>query len=349
MLISQSNLTLYNEKLTGFILTKKMLTNENKFAFKIHKTLLDVGSEVIQLAIEHKIKETEPIPAFFGRHIRENNMNSRFLKDVKITLENYVRNNSNQYPNSLEIFDITSNVAIAQNLLNSANDPIWLRKVIAMDNLNFVKCLNNLRIIRNEFYGHLTCYQINESKYNEILGYLKILIKELVQSFDTNKISSYEQKIIEIQNILIISTNEFEKFKNEFEEQIKVLSEKYENLQTRFLQLSSYPLEPIPNFIGRTAILENIKEIFREKQIIILHSMSGRGKSAIANEYGWRLYNKETDFVINWMESDNDTKLYDEFQSFYKRFSKDREIEDSLASSYLARKYKLQKKSLLNV
>jgi hypothetical protein len=146
-----------------------MLTNENKFAFKIHRTLLDVGSEVIQLAIEHKIKENGPIPDFFREH--HNNMNSPFLKDVKITLENYVRNNSNQYPNNLDIFDISSKIAIARNLLNSTNNH---RNEIEMGNLNFDKCLNNLRVIRNKFYGHLTNYQINETEYNEIKSQLKI-------------------------------------------------------------------------------------------------------------------------------------------------------------------------------
>ena len=58
-----------------------------------------------------------------------------------------------------------------------------------MDYLNFDKCLNNLRVIRNKYYGHLTNYQIDETKYNEILEYLKILIKYLVQYFDPSKIA----------------------------------------------------------------------------------------------------------------------------------------------------------------
>ena len=36
-----------------------MVTNENKNAFKIHKTLIDTGNEVIQLSIEHKIRNSE--------------------------------------------------------------------------------------------------------------------------------------------------------------------------------------------------------------------------------------------------------------------------------------------------
>ena len=97
-----------------------MLTKENKFAFKIHKTLLDVGSKVIQLSIEHKITgSNELISDFLQRH--HNNVNNSHLRDFKRTLDNYVRNNLNQYPDSLEIFDITSKLAIARNLLNSTN------------------------------------------------------------------------------------------------------------------------------------------------------------------------------------------------------------------------------------
>ena len=85
--------------------------------------------------------------------------------------------------------------------------------------------------------------------------------------------------------------------------------------------ISSYLPEPIPNFSGRTTVLNNIKSIFNVKQIIILNSVSGTGKSAIANRYGWKLKD-ETDYIITWMESDSDLKLLNEFQSFYKRFSK---------------------------
>ena len=164
-----------------------MLSDENVFAFKIHKTLLDIANEVIRLSIEHKIKEIEPIPDFFRRH--HNNLNNSHLRDLKRTLDSFLRSNSNQYPDSLENFDISSKIAIARNLLNSANNPVWSSNEIVMDYLNFDKCLNNLRVIRNKYYGHLTNYQIDETKYNEILEYLKILIKYLVQFFDPSKIA----------------------------------------------------------------------------------------------------------------------------------------------------------------
>jgi hypothetical protein len=208
-----------------------MLSNENVFAFKIHKILLDVGSEVIQLSIERKIKEIEPIPDFFRRH--HNYMNNPHLRDLKRTLDNFLRSNSNQYPDSLENFDISSKIAIARNFLNSTDNSLWSSNEIVIDYLNFDKCLNNIRVIRNKYYGHLTNYQIDETKYNEILEYLKILIKYLVQFFDPNKIASYGKKITEIQNIHIIAPDEFEKFKNDFEsfkEQVRQLNEKYEKI-----------------------------------------------------------------------------------------------------------------------
>jgi tetratricopeptide (TPR) repeat protein len=84
--------------------------------------------------------------------------------------------------------------------------------------------------------------------------------------------------------------------------------------------ISGYLPEPIPNFSGRTTILNNIKSIFNEKQIIILNSVSGTGKSAIANRYGWKLKD-ETDYIITWMESDSDLKLLNGFQKFNFQFS----------------------------
>ena len=77
-------------------------------------------------------------------------------------------------------------------------------------------------------------------------------------------------------------------------------------IQCSIDEISSYLPETIANFSGRVDILNNIGSIFNTKQIIILYSTSSTGKSAIANEYGRKLREEKSDFVIIWMKSDSD-------------------------------------------
>jgi len=350
-----------------------MLSNENVFAFKIHKILLDVGSEVIQLSIEHKIKEFEPIPDFFRRH--HNNMNNPHLRDLKRTLDNFLRSNSNQYPDSLENFDISSKIAIARNLLNSTNNSLWSSNEIEMDYLNFDKCLNNLRVIRNKYYGHLTNYQIDETKYNEILEYLKILIKYLVEFFDPNKIASYEKKITEIQNIHIIAPDEFEKFKNDFEsfkEQVRELNEKYEKIQIQNelnQNLLIRKVEKIEEKINlnkevglisekycpdtRCFIKRDQDEIILDKlankedtDIIVLTGIGGIGKTILASYLANKLYD-EFNYKYKWFDSNND--LNEKYRLILEKEFNQFETNKEYIISYLSNNLKDEKSNVLFV
>ncbi len=210
-----------------------MLTDENKYAFKIHKILLEIGNEVIQLSIEKKIKQNESIRDFFRTKYNSISRN-RHLIDLKRKLDYFIQTNSNQYPDNLNIFDITSKIAIARNLLNSTHSvEVWYsNNVIEMNSLNFDRCLNNLRLIRNEFFAHLINYQISETDYNRLLDQLKILIKELVLVFDTNKAAYYEQKIQEIETHLVISLDDFKEFQSV--RLTTLISETYVPTDTKF-------------------------------------------------------------------------------------------------------------------
>ena len=71
------------------------------------------------------------------------------------------------------------------------------------------------------------------------------------------------------------------------------------------------------NFIGREEYLEQIETSFNKenKQIVILSSFPGAGKSSIANEMGHRLNDNSLNQLVYWMRSDDNNLEY-EFRQF---------------------------------
>jgi tetratricopeptide (TPR) repeat protein len=337
-----------------------LITKENEHAFKIHKILLDIGSEVIQLSIEHKIKENEPISDFLRR--QHNNMNRPFLRDLKRTLDDFLRNNSNEYPDNLKIFDISSKITIAQNLLNSLSPRA---NEIEMDNLNFDKCLNNLRVIRNKFYGHLKKYEIIEIEYNEILEYLKILIKELVHSFDPNATSAYEQRIIQIQNINIIPADEFDEFKIDIENlksQIQFLNENQcllnkkleeieERINTNNKEIGFTSDNYVPDtrcFIRRDQDEEILEKLIdkEDTDIIVLTGIGGIGKTILASYLANRLFNK-FNYKFKWLDCNSD--LNEKYKLILKKEFNQIENNKDYIISVLCNKLNDEKSNILFV
>ena len=80
----------------------------------------------------------------------------------------------------------------------------------------------------------------------------------------------------------------------------------------------------ISNFSGRIQVLNEIKNAFNKykKQIVILKSISGTGKSSIATKYGWELVNENLANVF-WLKSDD----LDNIETSYMSFSKDFDIK----------------------
>jgi len=80
----------------------------------------------------------------------------------------------------------------------------------------------------------------------------------------------------------------------------------------------------ISNFSGRIQVLNEIKNAFYKdkNQIVILKSISGTGKSAIAIKYGWELASENLANVF-WFKSDD----LDNIETAYKKFSKNFEIK----------------------
>jgi len=338
-----------------------VITKENKYAFKIHKTLLDIGNEVIQLSIEHKIKENEPVSDFLRR--QHNNMNGPFLRDLKRTLDDFLRNNSNEYPDNLKIFDISSKITIAQNLI--LNSSLTRTNEIEMDNLNFSKCLNNLRVIRNKFYGHLKKYEIIETEYNEILEYLKILIKELVHSFDPNAMPAYEERIIQIQNINIIPAGEFDEFKIDIENlksQIQLLNDNQcllnkklkeieERINTNNKEIGFISDNYAPDtrcFIRRDQDEEILKKLVNkdDTDIIVLTGIGGIGKTILASYLANRLFN-EFNYKYKWFDCNCD--LNEKYKLILKKEFNQIENNKDYIISLLCSKLNDEKSNILFV
>lgn len=70
----------------------------------------------------------------------------------------------------------------------------------------------------------------------------------------------------------------------------------------------------VPNFIGRKHVLEEIENIFlnETKQIIVLYSFAGTGKSTVASEFGYRFKAINKNYYSYWMKSD-ENNLYTEY------------------------------------
>ena len=76
-------------------------------------------------------------------------------------------------------------------------------------------------------------------------------------------------------------------------------------------------LNRLGKFIGRKEYIEQIESAFTKenKQVIVLSSMPGNGKSSIANKIGHRFNEKSLNQFVYWMRSDEDN-LDEEFRQF---------------------------------
>ena len=87
------------------------------------------------------------------------------------------------------------------------------------------------------------------------------------------------------------------------------------NNKSKDIPSSDLPRKETRNFSGRVDILEQIRNAFNKdkKQIVILKSISGTGKSEIALKYGWELilYN------VFWFKADDLDSIDTEYKNFH--------------------------------
>ena len=162
---------------------------EQQYAFKIHSTLLDEIKRAVQSSIENEIKKRQNcicsdnnncqcISKFLGRNFDPNQINSRSqsqkrnFKELDLKIAEIYKNNNNNYLNNLDIFDFTSYFSLTRHLLQINPKNGW-ENIYDLDemtkDLSFGGCLNNIRNIRNNFYGHLTNYLIEYENFERII------------------------------------------------------------------------------------------------------------------------------------------------------------------------------------
>jgi len=142
-----------------------MISKEVQLAYKFHRILIDVITEVVHIYVENKIADdfSETTEAFLKRNYNQNNFDPSYLKDARIKIQEFKRNNANRFPSNLKLFDLNATISLAQNLFPTfKNLPIWGKKSIDLKKLDEASCLHNLRQIRNQFYEHADFYEMHE-------------------------------------------------------------------------------------------------------------------------------------------------------------------------------------------
>ena len=85
-----------------------MISKEVQLAYKFHRILIDVITEVVHIYVENKIANefSETTEAFLKRNYNQNNFDSSYLKDARIKIEEFKRNNADRFPSNLKLFDL---------------------------------------------------------------------------------------------------------------------------------------------------------------------------------------------------------------------------------------------------
>jgi hypothetical protein len=142
-----------------------MISKEVQLAYKFHRILIDVITEVVHIYVENKIADdfSETTEDFLKRNYNQNNLDPSYLKDARIIIEEFKRNNADRFPANLNLFDLNATIALTQNLFPTfKNLPIWRTTSIDLMRRDEAGCLHNLRQIRNQFYEHADFYEMNE-------------------------------------------------------------------------------------------------------------------------------------------------------------------------------------------
>ena len=146
-----------------------MVSREAQLAYKFHHILVDKITKVVHIYVENKITNdfSQTTSFFLESNYNRRNFDSPYLRDVKSKIDEYKQRNGGRFPPNLNIFDVTATIAIAQNLFpDFSRLSIWTRKNIDFRNVNNAAiCLNNIRIIRNNFYAHVNFYEMQEVSF----------------------------------------------------------------------------------------------------------------------------------------------------------------------------------------
>jgi len=154
--------------------------------------------------------------------------------------------------------------------------------------------------------------QLTRSQLND----LRNVYKKEVTIFKKTKLISKDVNIEKIKEIMIRLIN-VDKYLGSYLESNKNIQVENNN---KDINPANFLIAPNPYFCGRDEILKEIKTQFQnEKQIVILSSIPGMGKTEIANQYAQNLKNERSDIIINWFKSDSSDNLLSELIEFSER------------------------------
>ena len=210
-----------------------MFKRENELAFKFDFILVGPITECLRAFIEAKITVSHQTIADFLSS-NKSKFNEPHLREAKKEIKMYRKDHSGKFPNSLKQFDITSLVAMSQSLFpNLSSSNAWNNQNIVLNDLNIEGCLQNVRLIRNKYIGHLAAYEIAEDEYHGLVKYLRKVIQILLNS-NSEKCQHLNKFIDDIESCEMTTKEKI----SEMNERLEKISTKIDNT-LYFIGLSS--------------------------------------------------------------------------------------------------------------
>ena len=172
-----------------------MKENSNSLnAIRLHLILLSEGSDAVRFKLIEFIKrqdqtaeKTSCVKYFLIEH--KSNA-SPFVDGFKRTLREKFNNDLYRFPNDLNDFDITDCFTIAKHCLHLQGDDL--------------QPFDDLREMRNKYYGHLSLISIEDGDYRRVLNDLKAIIQTLTES-DLSFQQKLKIRINQIEEVQIYS------------------------------------------------------------------------------------------------------------------------------------------------
>jgi hypothetical protein len=228
-----------------------------------------------------------------------------FIKNIKTDqLESYYNNNLDEIKK-----EFYSNYKINVSSITNTFE-LNLNGAFNVDSLLYKLLDANL----DNYPNHLIKSQLNE---------FKNLYKKEVTIFNKPKLISKGKIHIEKIKEIMIRLIDVEKDLGSYLESNKNIQ--IESISSSF-NPASFLIKPNPYFCGRDEVLKDIKIKFQNdnKQIVILSSIPGMGKTEIANQYAQNLKKDKPGIIINWFKSDSSDNLFSEVMEFSERFGNEK-------------------------
>jgi tetratricopeptide (TPR) repeat protein len=290
-----------------YIILEKMKSNFNS------KTLMPINEESNYKPVKYDLMDNWPlIEQNSDLKKKDSNLvfsvlkvlGSFFIKNIKTDqLESYYNENLDELKK-----EFYSNYKINVSSITNTFE-LNLNGTFNLDSLLYKLLDANL----DNYHNHLIKSQLNK---------LRSIYEKEVTLFNKTKLISKEIHVEKIKEIMI-RLIDVEKDLGSYLESNKNIQIKIKN---KDMHPASFLIEPNPYFCGRDEILNDIKIQFENdnKQIVILSSIPGMGKTEIANQYAQNLKKDKPGIIINWFKSDSSDNLLSEVMEFSELFGNEK-------------------------